>query len=155
MAETFAALRADRSCSFALPMAARAAFGLFTPQGEKAWAQGWDPEYLHPGDGRTEPGMVFRTSAHGEETIWTVSRFDPEGGFVEYVRCTPGSRIAIVSVRCADTGPSRCEVSVRCVFTGLSAAGNARIREMDERRFAEYIGAWRSEIEAMLAGEAQ
>ena len=44
---------------------------------------------------------------------------------------------------------------MRYLFTGLSPEGNAWIRAMDERRYAQYIGAWRSGIEAMRASRAQ
>lgn len=150
MAEPFRAERAERVASFAVDLPAREAFELFTPEGEKAWAHGWEPEYLHPANGRIARGMVFRTRIGGEETIWTVARCEP-GSCVEYVRCTPGSRTAVVRVRCAPIDATRCEVTVGYAFTGLSESGNLRIREMDERRYAEFIGDWRSAIEAMLA----
>jgi DNA-binding MarR family transcriptional regulator len=151
----FVAQRADRSFTFALPIAAREAFALFTPEGEKSWVEGWRPEYLHPPSGRIEQGMVFRTAAQGEATIWCVGRYESEAMRVEYIRCTPGSRIATVSVRCAERGAARCEVTVRYIYTGLSPEGNEWIRAMDEARYAEEIGAWRTSIEAMLAARDQ
>ena len=155
MAEPFRAERAERNASFVLALPAREAFELFTPEGEKAWAEGWDPEYLHPRDGRIEPGMVFRTGMHGEHTVWTVARLEPPS-LVEYVRCTPGSRVAIVTVRCAPLDGNRCEVTVRYAFTGLGDPGNAWIRSMDERRYADFIRSWEQQIEAMLVrGEAR
>ena len=150
MAERFRAARAERAASFVLALTVREAFELFTPEGEKAWAEGWDPEYLHPADGRLAMGMVFRTRAGAEETLWTVACCDPSS-CVEYVRCTPGSRVAVVRVRCTPLAGDRCEVTVAYAFTGLSEAGNAWIRAMDEPRYAEFIGSWRSGIEAMLA----
>ena len=155
MAEPFCAERAERSASFVLALPAREAFELFTPEGEKAWAEGWDPEYLHPRDGRIEQGMVFRTGTHGEHAVWTVARLEPPS-LVEYVRCTPASRTAIVTVRCAPLGRHRCEVTVRYALTGLADPGNAWIRSMDERRYADFIRSWHAQIEAMLArGEAR
>lgn len=153
MDEPFRAGHAERRASFVLALPAHAAFELFTPEGEKEWAEGWDPEYLHPRDGRLGEGMVFRTAIGGEETVWSVARCEP-GASVEYVRCTHASRIALVSVRCTPLAGERCEVTVGYAFTGLSDAGNERIREMDEARYAEFIGSWRSAIEAMLERRA-
>lgn len=150
MAEPFRAERAERVAAFVVPLPADRAFALFTPEGEKSWADGWHPEYLHPADGRIAHGMVFRTRAGGEDTVWTVARFEPPT-LVEYVRCTPASRTAIVTVRCTPLDGERCTVAVGYAFTGLTEAGNEWIRAMDERRFAEFIDGWRSEIEAMLA----
>mgnify|MGYP000075271837 FL=1 len=44
----------DKACMF------------FTPAGEERWVPNWKPTYIHPGDGRTEAGMVFVTG-HGDE----------------------------------------------------------------------------------------
>jgi len=147
----FRAEHALRSASFELPLPRERAFELFTPEGERAWAPGWDPEYLHPADGRLVAGMIFRTHAHGEDTVWTVARCEPEAGSVSYVRCTPSSRIAIVAVACAAIAPGRSRVTVSYEFTGLSEAGNEWIRAMDEPHYAAFIGEWKTAIEALLA----
>lgn len=47
--------------SFTVPLGAEAAYRLFTPEGERAWADGWSPAY--PLEGAyaddTAPGTVF------------------------------------------------------------------------------------------------
>lgn len=144
---SFVAERAVRSHSFTLARPAREAFGLFTPEGERAWAQGWDPAYLHPRDGRTETGMVFVTRHGGEETIWTMTRHEPAAGLVEYVRTTPGSRSGTVLVQCAPLGPGATRVTVIYALTALSEAGNKVLRELDEKAYREFIDGWKSAIE--------
>ena len=151
MAEPFRAEHAVRRASFRLALPRDRAFQLFTPEGEKAWAPGWDPEYLHPADGAAQAGMVFRTRIDGEDTLWTLARLEPAVGAADYVRCTPASRTATVSVRCAPVAPGHCEVTVTYEFTGLSEAGNAWVRSMDAARYAAFIGSWKAAIEAMLA----
>jgi hypothetical protein len=149
----FAALHVERSSAFVVALPAGRAFELFAPEGEKAWAEGWDPEYLHPGDGRLVEGMVFRTGIGGEATLWVATRCDRAAGTVEYVRATPGSRVAVVAVHCTPLDAARTRVSVRYSFTGLSEAGNGSIRAMDEARYAAFIDSWRAAIEAMLADQ--
>src|SRR3982074_2078148 len=136
---SFAGERATRSHSFAVAVPARDAFRLFEPEGERAWAQGWEPQYVHPRDGRAEAGMVFTTDHGGEHTIWMMTRHEPAAGLVEYVRTTPGSPIATVMVQCAPLSAARTRVTVIYVFTGLSDAGNENIRTMDEARFRDFI----------------
>lgn len=143
----FAALRAVRSHAFFLERPAAEAFPLFTPEGERAWAAGWDPVYLHPRDGRTEAGMVFTTGHGGEHTIWTMTRHEPAAGIVEYVRTTPGNRTATVLVQCAPAGAGRARVAVVYAITALGEAGNRYVREMDEARFRESIDGWKGAIE--------
>jgi len=149
----FRALHVERSSAFVLALPVGRAFELFTPEGEKSWAQGWEPDYLHPPDGKLAEGMVFRTGIGGEETLWVVARCDRAAAEVEYVRATPGSRVATVTVRCAPLDSARTRVAVRYAFTGLSEAGNEWIRAMDEPRYAAFIDSWRAAIEAMLANQ--
>ena len=85
----------ERRGTFELPFPRERAFELFTPEGERAWVAGWDPEPLHAPGGRLDvEGAVFRTRAHDEETLWIVLGVD-RGAFVaEYARITPGRREA-------------------------------------------------------------
>ena len=45
---------------FELPIAAAEAINLFTPEGERAWAPGWSPEYP-AGEASESTGTVFTT----------------------------------------------------------------------------------------------
>lgn len=143
---SFVAERAVRSHSFALALPMARAFTLFEPEGERAWAQGWNPRYLHPADGHAEAGMVFTTSHGGEETTWALVRHEPAAGLVEYLRVTPGSRVASVLVQCAALEANRTRVTVIYTFTGLAESGNAYIRSMDESRYRDYIESWADAI---------
>ena len=144
---TYAAERAVRSHSFVLALPHARAFPLFEPEGERAWAKGWDPKYLHPSDGRTEAGMVFTTSHGGEETVWLMTRHEPAAGIVEYARVTPGSRVATVLVQCARLDAARTRVTVIYAFTALSEVGAAYVRGMDEHHYSEMIDGWAKAIE--------
>ncbi len=84
------------SLHVALPPTQAAA--LFTPEGERAWAHGWAPEYP-VGD-----GPVFTT--HDGATVWV------ELGDLRYARVTPGVQAGTVAVRLAPEGDgSRAEVT--------------------------------------------
>lgn len=125
------------------------AFGFFTPEGEKRWVSGWEPEYLHPADGLLRGGLTFRTAHGGEETLWLVARVDAPAE-VDYVRVTPGSRIGIVSVRVGAAGAAASDVTVTYRLTGLSPAGDASV-EAFARAFPEYIATWERSINVLLA----
>ena len=135
-----------RSHSFVAALPLARAFPLFEPEGERTWAHGWDPRYLNPPDGKAQPGMVFTTSHGNEETIWLVTRHEPAAGIVEYARITPGSRAGTVLVQCAALDPARTRVTVIYALTGLSEAGNAHLRGLDEASFRTYIGSWEKAI---------
>jgi hypothetical protein len=152
---SFVAERITRSHSFVVALPLRETFPLFEPEGERAWADGWNPTYLFPRDGRAEPGMVFSTGQGPESTIWMVMRHDPAAGLVEYVRTTPGSRIARVLVQCAEVAEKRTRVTVIYVYTGLSESGNAQVRQLDESTYRQDIEGWGRAIERSVVNRQQ
>ena len=124
------------------------AFRFFTPEGERRWVPGWEPEYLHPPDGALAEGLTFRTRHNGEETLWMVSRCD--GPYeVDYVRVTPGSRIGVVSVRLTPDGASGSSVTGAYRLTALSSAGEATL-DAFAAAFPEYLSSWERSINALI-----
>jgi hypothetical protein len=78
-----------------VPLPPEQALALFTPEGERAWAPGWDPQY--------HSDTVF-TTAHGDaETIW-VALETGVADSVRYARVTPGAHAGTVEVRCHADG---------------------------------------------------
>jgi hypothetical protein len=141
----FRAERMVRTHHFELPVAPGEALQYFTPEGERAWAAGWEPRYLHPADGRTTAGMVFTTGHGGEETLWTMTRHEPEAGLVEYLRVTPGSRMGSVRVQCSEAAHGTC-VTVTYALTALTPGGNDTLRALDACAYEAFIASWRSAI---------
>jgi hypothetical protein len=154
MAETraFVAEHIERSHEFVVEQPMAQAFHLFEPEGERAWAPGWDPVYVHPRDGAAAVGMVFTTEHGGEHTVWTMLRHEPAEGRVEYLRVTPGSRIGWVKVRCRPGGASRTTVSVTYELTALSEAGNGMLRSLDEGAFRDFLASWGVSIARAISG---
>ena len=140
-----------RSHSLVVERPLAEAFECFTPEGERAWAKGWEPRYHHPEDGRLERGLVFTTGGGAEHTIWTVMRLD-RPHLVEYVRTTPGSRTGTVLVQCTALGDSRTRATVVYSLTSLTEAGARVLREMDDAAFQRFIESWEQSIAEALAG---
>lgn len=125
-------------------------FPLFTPAGEMAWVPDWAPEFLHPANGETCSGMIFRTVHDGEETVWACVDWRPEEHRVRYARVTPASRFGFVDVACRAVPGGHTEATVSYAFTALSAAGEASIAAMSQSRFAAMIEGWRQLIDDHL-----
>src|SRR6185295_5401785 len=138
----FTPLHVERTHDFVVDLPRPRAFTLVTPEGERACAEGWDPRYLHPADGRATRGMVFTTGHGGEETLWTMVCHEPDAGVVEYARVTPGSRMGTVRVACRPLEGERTKVTVTYDLTALSESGNEQLRAFDEAGYAAYIRTW-------------
>jgi hypothetical protein len=135
-----------------IPVAPAGAFRYFTPEGERRWVPGWNPEYLHPPDGSLAEGLAFRTGHGGEETIWLVTRCNPAAGVIEYVRITAGSRIGTVSVSVAAAGKGATEATVTYRLTSISPAGDSTL-ESFEAGFARMLADWETRIGYALNGD--
>lgn len=127
-------------------------FALFTPHGEKLWVDGWNPEFLHPADGETCEGMVFRTRHGEEETLWACVDWAPAAHRVRYARVTPASRFGFVEVICRATAANRTEATVAYAFTALTPGGESYLSDLTEAAFAQMIEEWKKRLNQWLLG---
>jgi hypothetical protein len=144
-----AATPATQVRSFHLDAPPAQVFPLFTALGERAWAEGWEPRML---SGETERGSAFRIAHGGRETTWIVTDYRPAEGRVSYARLAQDSNIGLVDVVCSPAAGGT-EVSVRYTLTGVSAQGEAYVREfLEPQHYARMIEEWRVATGAALAG---
>jgi hypothetical protein len=134
--------------SFRLDAPCARVFPLFTPLGERAWAPGWEPELL---SGREDRGSVFRTRAHGAETLWIVTDYRPAQGRVSYARLKQGSNFGIVDVECRDDGRGSA-VTVRYTLTGVTREGETSVREfLEDAHYDAFMREWEDAIAKALS----
>jgi hypothetical protein len=143
---------ATQVCSFRLDAPLERVFALFTAEGERSWAPGWEPTIL---SGAVERGSAFVTrNASGIQTTWIVADYRPAEGRVSYARLAQGSNIGLVDVTCAAAEGGGTVVSVRYTLTGVSEQGRAFVREfLEPTHYARMIDEWRVATAAALAGK--
>ena len=130
----------------ALPPAG--AMELFTPSGERRWADGWDPTFPAATEDETLPGTVFQTSSHGTVT-WVVAGREP-GRWVRYALVEPGERAGTVEVRC-DPGPEGATIAtVTYEMTALSQSGERWLRDF-AAGYEAFLAHWGAAIAEVLA----
>ena len=122
---------------------------LFTAEGERSWAPGWEPVIL---SGAQERGSAFATRSHaGIETTWIVTDYRPVEGRVSYARLAQGSNIGLVDVSCVACPDGSTVVSVRYTLTGVSEQGRAFVREfLEPSQYSRMIEEWRTATSAAL-----
>ncbi len=126
-------------------------FPLFEPLGEKAWAAGWEPNMLFPADGAAAVGAVFTTShPPADESIWTMTAYDPATLRLAYLRVTPGVQVAFIEIQCADVHDGATRAAVSYTLTGLSAAGNEQLAHWSAHHQRD-IASWETAINFYLA----
>jgi hypothetical protein len=147
---TFTARSIELSGGFTLAVPPEAAFGLFSPLGEKAWVPGWDPELVHPPGVAWERGLIFRTREERGDAIWVVTALDHAAHEVEYYRVEAGRYVARVHVRCSAAAGGQTEVRVTYTFVGLSDTGNQDIAAMSEAAYRDKMERWQGWIRTAL-----
>ena len=123
------------------------AFRLFTPRGEQDWAHGWHPQFPAPALDDTEPGTVFETSAHGQNTIWLVTDRQPARR-ISYARVTPGDQAGTVTVDISAAG-RHSEVEVTYQLTALTGPGRRKLGEFADS-YPAYLQSWEDAITAWI-----
>src|SRR3981081_2960105 len=80
-----------------VPLGLEPVLSLFTPRGERLWADGWDPQFPAPADDDSKPGTVFET-VHGQQSAtWVVCDRDA-GRSIRYARIVHGQNAGTVTV---------------------------------------------------------
>jgi hypothetical protein len=131
------------SGTFEVALPPRQAFALFTPNGERAWAHDWHPEFPNGRTDDTKPGLVFETDHAGRRSIWTIVRCEP-GTVIAYSTATPGHRAGTVTVTfMPSTGGT--EVTVTYGLTTLRPEANGELSQF-EAHFSDFLGEWEQSI---------
>ena len=124
-----------------VPLPPHEALALFTPEGERGWAPGWDPQFP-PGED-SSPGTTFTT--HGGKTFWVIA--DRTSDTMRYARITPGVHAGTVEVRCEPAGAAT-RAHVTYDLTGLADAVTVDHFADD---FPAMLAEWERLIAASLA----
>ena len=145
-------MRHTSTGSFELPIPARQAISLFTPEGERDWVPGWDPVYPD-GAASSTAGTVFTTDAHGTHTIWTIIEIDPEEHRSAYARITAGRHAGTVRVVCEGAGDDRCRVNVSYDMTLLEGADSALLEPYEPAHIDAMLRHWQELTSAWLGSD--
>jgi len=139
----------SRSGSFRLAAPLAAVMPMFTAEGERSWAPGWEPQILSGGE---ERGSAFRTlNDRGEASTWIVTCFDAVHGRASYARLAEGSNIGLVDVRCAEDEGGGTRVTVTYTLTALHAGAVRFVEEFVEpSRYARMMEEWARAIAGAL-----
>ncbi len=134
------------TASFEIRQPAKELFPLFSAEGEKMWAPGWNYENIMGGTDLHED-YVFITRSHdhaASDAVWMVKRYEPEDYLVQYYKVEPGEKVGVIEVRCFELNESRTRVQVTYEYIGLSVAGNRFVSSFSPSRYNAFIAEWKT-----------
>ncbi len=143
----FIAQQVTRSHTIHLPATPYEMFPLFSPLGEKHWAQGWDPEMLYPSSGVAQVGTVFTTQHANKPTqIWTIIAYAREQAHVGYLNVLPASHVSRIEVSCEAEGMQATLARITYTLTALTPQGNAYLDGFTQEYYQGSISSWETAI---------
>src|SRR5262249_8588964 len=149
--ESFVGTHVSWTGKFNLPASVDRVFPLFTPLGEKHWAEGWNPHMCFPESGLPEVGVVFTTEHPGESlTTWVIAQYAPENGLISYARFAQDSHAGLITVQCRQLEESLTNVIVTYTLTALTESGNVYLTHLDEAHYKGWMVSWETAIKHFL-----
>ena len=138
-------MRVRLTGSFVLTGSLDAVLSLFTAEGERQWAPGWDPVWADEPHAH-EVGEVW-TTAGPPPTSWVT--VDTGADHVRYARVAIGETAGLVTVTCAENG-GRTTVTVDYDLSALSDAGADRLKHF-AAEYDDMLAHWQHHISRALA----
>jgi hypothetical protein len=124
-------------------------FPLLCPVREVEWAAGWRPIQVFSNSGLAEPDCVFVTESSPSDTLWFVTRHEPESWFLEMLRVTPGVTACKLQIQLSPT-VSGCDARVTYSHTSLGPAGDKFVAGFTEAYYETFMKAWQGQLNHFL-----
>lgn len=145
------AVRVVRETTMRLSAPPERVFPLLCPVREHDWIDAWKARIVHTESGLAEKGCVFTTAeAHGGESVWAVTRYEPQAGVIEFVVVTPGLVVTTLEITLHREGPAT-RAEWRRTFTALSAAGERAVAQLAGPAFDERMRRLERQLDHFLA----
>ena len=126
-------------------------FDLLCPVREAEWLDGWDHTLLNSQSGLAEDGCVFLSHQEGEkDTIWMITRRDVLNREIEFVRATPESRIARLTIAVKEKAATISKVKITYVITALCEEGNKFLEAFTRENFETAMKFWEASMNHYL-----
>jgi len=125
-------------------------FPLLCPVREADWIDGWVPLAVISESGVAEVDCVFVTAAEPSDAIWYVTRHEPQAGFVEMLKITPGVTACRLTIQLLDTDGG-CEATVTYRHTSLGPEGDVFVEAFTDECYAEFMSDWERRMNHYLS----
>ena len=127
-------------------------FNLFTPEGEKRWVPGWEPEIIRYNNEGIKKGTTFITpgkSGFEDEYVWYVCELDLTTFYVKYM-VTTQNRVWFVEVNCKASPMETTHVKVKYTYQALNEKGYNLNKLAISDMYAQDLNDWERAINFYL-----
>ena len=142
-------VRATRSYTQRLVAAPDSVFPLLCPVREADWIEGWNPPLVISSSGVAERDCVFTTSTASADAIWYITRHEPDAGFVEMIKITPGITACRLTIQLRAAGKGS-EADITYSHTSLGPDGDKFVASFTDDFYRQFMQDWESRINHYL-----
>jgi hypothetical protein len=137
---------------FDLAISAKQAFPLFSPEGERPWAAGWDPKPVFPAEEavRWQRNAVFTTDHNNEHLTWWILDVDRATRTADYLNVGNG-RISRITVHVQSIDESHCHVDVTYILSATEASASELVQRANSEQMRHRMIHWKQAIEEAIA----
>lgn len=127
-------------------------FPLLCPVREAEWIEGWDPLAVWSRSGVAEADCVFTTPAPAgapHDAIWYITRHEPEAGFVEMLKISPGVTACRLTIQLTAVAGGT-EAAVTYTHTSLGPAGDRFVAGFTADSYRQFMEDWEARMNHFL-----
>ncbi|HEX7373682.1 MAG TPA: hypothetical protein VF277_01820 [Steroidobacteraceae bacterium] len=124
-------------------------FALLCPVREADWITGWNPPLVVSGSGVAERDCVFTTSGEPDDSIWYITRHEPQAGFVEMLKITPRVTACRLTIQ-LQPATEGCVAEITYSHTSLGPAGDEFVAAFTDDYFRGFMHEWESRLNHYL-----
>ena len=129
-------------------------FPLLCPVRERDWVANWEPGIVVSSSGVAERDCVFTMPDDNGESIWYVTRHEPDNFYIEMIRITPGELAIRLDIQLegeeGQDGSAACQARVRYIYTALGPIGKSVVTQMTCAEFERFMKGWEREMNGYL-----
>jgi len=122
---------------------------LFGADKERLWADGWNPQFVHPQPANDEAGAVF-TIKTGHSSVWINTIYDLTRGQVQYACFAGESMVTLIDIRIERIGSDKTKAVVVYERTALQPEANDHVNRLaddDKAKGPEWEAAFRTYLQ--------
>ena len=110
---------------------------------------GCNPLMVLSESGAAETVCVFATAAEPNDAIWYITRHEPEAGFVEMLKITPGMTACRLSIQLQATATG-CDAAVTYMHTSLGPQGDSFVAAFTHDHYQDFMRDWEARLNHFL-----
>ena len=126
-------------------------FPLLCPVRELDWVDGWNPSLVLSNTGGAEADCIFTTPGTPKDTVWIVTRYEPEQLRLEMLMVTPGRTVGKLEISLRSKAGGRTAAEVAYTHTSLGPQGDEFLAGFTADWYRDFMETWETELNHFLA----